>query len=76
MSEDFRQDSLEHEELSAEEKWKMAHPELEAGVYVVKKPKEKHSFGYWVKEFLRVGLLPAALVVGIWLGVGYLLGLL
>ena len=35
------------------------------------KKKEKHSFGYWVKEFLRVGLLPTALVVGIWLGVYY-----
>ncbi len=63
-------------EPSAQEQWEEAHPGLTDGSYRVKKPKEKHSFGYWVKEFLRVGLLPAALVVGIWLGVGYLLGLL
>lgn len=74
-----RKESQEPEDLSdpsAQEQWEKAHPGLTDGSYRVEKPKEKHSFGYWVKEFLRVGLLPAALVVGIWLGVGYLLGLL
>ena len=66
-----RKESQEPEDLSdpsAQEQWEKAHPGLTDGSYRVEKPKEKHSAGYWVKEFFRLGGLPAVLVVGIWLG--------
>ena len=69
-----RKESQKPEDLSeptAQEKWEKAHPELTNGSYQEERKKEKHSFGYWVKEFLRLGVLPAALVVGIWLGSYY-----
>ena len=69
-----RKESQEPEDLSepsAQEQWEKAHPELTNGSYQVERKKEKHSFGYWVKEFFRLGVLPAALVVGIWLGSYY-----
>lgn len=72
---DVRRRSQELEDLSApsaQEQWEAAHPELTDGSYRREKKKEKHSVGYWIKEFFRVGLIPALLVVGIWLGSYYL----
>lgn len=56
---------------SDQKKWEKAHPELTNGSYQVEKKKEKHSFGYWVKEFLRLAGIPVLLILAIWLGSYY-----
>lgn len=63
-------------DTSAQEQWEKAHPGLTDGSYRVEKKKEKHSAGYWVKEFMRLAGIPLLLFVLVWFGLGYLLGLL
>ena len=71
-----RKESMEPEDLSApsaQEEWEAAHPILTDGSLKVEQKKEKHSAGYWVKEFMRLAGIPVLLFVLIWFGVYYLI---
>lgn len=57
-------------DLSAQEKWEETYPKP-AVEPQAERPKEKHSPGYWVKEFLRLAGIPALLILAIWLGSYY-----
>lgn len=61
----------EPEAPTSREKWEEKYPKPDPEPRA-EKPEEKHSPGYWVKEFLRLAGIPVLLILAIWLGSYYL----